>query len=64
MLKKAKGFVFNSWMPDNVLDYAWILIVPRRNEVAEGGYWITLRPSVRPSVPLELSTTIEYPLSF
>ena len=24
-------------------------IVPRRNEVAEGGYWITLRPSVRPS---------------
>ncbi len=25
-------------------------IVPRRNEVAEGGYWITLRPSVRPSV--------------
>ena len=24
--------------------------VPRRNEVAEGGYWITLRPSVRPSV--------------
>ena len=29
------------------------VIVPRRNEVAEGGYWITLRPSVRPSVHLE-----------
>ncbi len=26
------------------------IFVPRRNEVAEGGYWITLRPSVRPSV--------------
>ncbi len=24
--------------------------VPRRNEVVEGGYWITLRPSVRQSV--------------
>ncbi len=29
------------------------LIVPRRNEVAEGGYWITLRPSVSPSFRLE-----------
>ncbi len=27
-----------------------VFFVPRRNEVAEGGYWITLRPSVRPSV--------------
>ncbi len=26
------------------------IFVPRRNEVAEGGYWITLRPSVSPSV--------------
>ena len=25
------------------------LIVPRRNEVAEGGYCITLRQSVRPA---------------
>ena len=31
-------------------DASVIVIVPRRNEVAEGGYWITLRPSVRPSV--------------
>ena len=30
------------------------LVVPRRNEVAEGGYWITLRPSVRPSVRLSV----------
>ncbi len=30
--------------------YKCFLFVPRRNEVAEGGYWITLRPSVRPSV--------------
>ncbi len=31
-----------------------IFIVPRRNEVAEGGYWITfVRQSVRPSVHLE-----------
>ncbi len=29
------------------------VIVPRRNEVAEGGYCIALRPSVRPSVRLE-----------
>ena len=28
-------------------------VVPRRNEVAEGGYCITLRPSVRPTVRLE-----------
>ncbi len=27
-----------------------VIFVPRRNEVAEGGYWITFRPSVRQSV--------------
>ncbi len=37
--KYVLGFVFMHY-----------LIVPRRNEVAEGGYWITLRPSVRPLV--------------
>ncbi len=31
-------------------------IVPRRNEVAKGGYWITLRPSVRP-LPLNNFTS-------
>ncbi len=40
-----------------LLNQAWaqkqavtFLVVPRRNEVAEGGYWITLRQSVRPSI--------------
>ena len=34
------------------------LFVPRRNEVAEGGYWITLRQSVRLSVrPSDLNNS-------
>ena len=28
----------------------WAFFAPRRNVVAEGGYWITLRQSVSPSV--------------
>ncbi len=31
----------------------FLFFVPRRNEVAEGGYWITLRQSVSPAFSLE-----------
>ncbi len=33
-----------------ILKHICLIIVPRWNEVAEGGYWITLRPSASPSV--------------
>ncbi len=48
-----------STMPTEVMEYQFcpqvftfyaVIFVPRRNEVAEGGYWITLRPFVCPSV--------------
>ncbi len=29
------------------------IFVPRHNEDVEGGYWITLRPSICPSICLE-----------